>query len=165
MSYSQALEAAGAKVIEYEEFGSYQGTWMALVELNGERVIIEGSYGSCSGCDAYEAEFGYSSGKPSIEEGKFYKSGRTWDDEDECTEEEYNLSMVAYNKKLAEFGASYLLNPCDKEIIQTRLNNLLQDDWFSDEEAQGLRWALEKLNSDKNAQASVATESDSSTNS
>ena len=59
MSYELALEAAGCTVIEYVIFGSYQGEWLALVDHNGQRGVIEGSYGSCSGCDAFEAEFGW----------------------------------------------------------------------------------------------------------
>lgn len=56
MGYRQALEAAGAEIEEYKEFGSYQGTWFAVL-TNGN--IVEGAYGSCSGCDAFESEFGY----------------------------------------------------------------------------------------------------------
>ena len=37
MSYKNALKAAGAKVIEFKYFGSYQGDWVALVEYKGER--------------------------------------------------------------------------------------------------------------------------------
>ena len=59
MSYQQAIEAAGCDVIEFKEFGSYQGEWLALVIHDGEVGIIEGSYGSCPGCDAFEAEFGW----------------------------------------------------------------------------------------------------------
>jgi len=57
--YQEALEAAGAKVLEYEYFGDYQGTWIALVDYNGQRGFVEGSFGSCSGCDAFQAEFDY----------------------------------------------------------------------------------------------------------
>ena len=60
MSYQRALEAAGARIIAFEEFGSYQGTWVARVEYGGETGWVIGSYGSCSGCDAFEAEFGWS---------------------------------------------------------------------------------------------------------
>lgn len=35
MSYKKCLEIAGAKVIAYEEFGSYQGDWIAVVEYKG----------------------------------------------------------------------------------------------------------------------------------
>jgi hypothetical protein len=58
--YREALVAAGADVIDFNEFGSYQGDWWALVRYRGEVGWIHGSYGSCSGCDSFEAEFGFS---------------------------------------------------------------------------------------------------------
>lgn len=54
--YEAALEAAGATVLRFEQFGSYQGDWLAQV---GPDAYVRGSYGSCSGCDAFEAEFGF----------------------------------------------------------------------------------------------------------
>ncbi len=51
--YRQALEAAGATVLDFECFGSYQGVWIACLS-NG--WIID-YYGSCTGCDAFEATF------------------------------------------------------------------------------------------------------------
>jgi hypothetical protein len=59
MSYKTALEASGCVVHEYITTGDYQGTWYALVEYNGKVGVVSGSYGSCSGCDAFEAEFGW----------------------------------------------------------------------------------------------------------
>lgn len=79
MSYAEALEAAGAVVIEFEEFGSYQGDWWAKVRYKGVEGWVCGSYGSCSGCDAFEAEFG-------------------WDARDRDD----------YKTRLAAFGAGYL---------------------------------------------------------
>ena len=43
MSYQDALKAAGAAVLEFESFGSYQGDWVALVEYKGERGWVQGS--------------------------------------------------------------------------------------------------------------------------
>lgn len=60
MSYIAALEAAGAKVHSDEMYGSYRGAWMAHVTLpDGRSGFIIDYYGSCSGCDSYEATFGY----------------------------------------------------------------------------------------------------------
>jgi len=53
------MEAAGAVVEIFEEFGSYQGEWWAKVSYGGKIGWVNGSYGSCSGCDAFEAEFGW----------------------------------------------------------------------------------------------------------
>ena len=59
-AYEKALRAAGVEVIAFEQFGSYQGEWWAQVRFpNGEVYFVPGSFGSCSGCDAFEAEFGY----------------------------------------------------------------------------------------------------------
>ena len=57
--YEDALKAAGAKIVAFEAFGDWQGSWLALVEYNGERGWVQGSFGSCDHCDAFEAEFGF----------------------------------------------------------------------------------------------------------
>jgi hypothetical protein len=60
--YESALWATGVAVLGWEQFGSYQGDWFALILFpNGEKYFIHDYYGSCSGCDAFEAEFGYDS--------------------------------------------------------------------------------------------------------
>jgi len=79
--YREALEAAGGKILNFSEFGSRQGDWYAQVEYNGERGWIKGSYGSCSYCDSFEAEFGYDYIKENEEQ---------------------------YQSHLADFGRSYL---------------------------------------------------------
>jgi len=89
MGYSESLEAAGAKVIAYEQFGSYQGDWGAYVELNGNKYIITGSYGSCSGCDAFEAEFGYTD-KPYEHNGKYFYNY------EECSKEVFEEKNQEY---------------------------------------------------------------------
>jgi len=57
MSYKECLELAGAKVLVFENFGSYQGDWWARVNYQGKIGWIHGSFGSCSDCDAFESEF------------------------------------------------------------------------------------------------------------
>ncbi len=52
MNYKDILVKAGYPVKYYEEFGSYQGNWAAILEDGG---VILGYFGSCSGCDAYKA--------------------------------------------------------------------------------------------------------------
>ena len=97
MSYQAAMEAAGAKVLAFESFGSYQGEWFALVEVGGKRGWVSGSYGSCSGCDAFEAEVG--------------------DLDEWCDEHAYKAvggcrdcanAIEQAQVKLAEFGRGYL---------------------------------------------------------
>jgi len=46
MSYQIALEAAGAKILAFKEFGSYQGDWWAKVTYKNEMGWIKGCYGS-----------------------------------------------------------------------------------------------------------------------
>jgi hypothetical protein len=97
MSYNRALEAAGAEVLESQYFGSYQGDWLALVNYMGVRQWVHGTFGSCSYCDAFEAEF-----------DNYH--------EDRCTEHAYDEPNCAYcqvaaedyQRRLAEFGKSYL---------------------------------------------------------
>lgn len=58
--YKLALHAAGVDVLDYESFGSYQGEWWAKVKFpNDELYFVNGYFGSCSGCDSFEAEFGW----------------------------------------------------------------------------------------------------------
>ena len=83
MSYQSALIAAGANVIAFENFGDWQGSWVALVEYRGERGWVQGSFGSCEVCDAFESEFGWG-----------------FDEENE--------TEVQYQARLASFGESYL---------------------------------------------------------
>ena len=77
--YIQAMKAAGAEVLRYQYFGSYQGEWWAEVTYKGETGWVHSWFGSCSVCDAYEYTF-------------------DWDAEQDPN----------YQQKLAEFGQSYL---------------------------------------------------------
>jgi hypothetical protein len=63
MDYPDTLRAAGFVVHAYETFGSYQGDWWAKVtNPEGGDGWVHGYFGSCSGCDALEAAFGYDFG-------------------------------------------------------------------------------------------------------
>lgn len=48
------LELAGATVYQEQYFGNYQGSWFALVEYEGKRLLISYVFGSCPGCDYLE---------------------------------------------------------------------------------------------------------------
>lgn len=97
MSYKEAMEAAGAEVIAYEEFGSYQGDWWAKVLYKGEIGWVKGSFGSCCGCDAFQAEFDYAEADC---------ADHAYDHQDDCAECQQAKSK--YDKHLAEFGRGYL---------------------------------------------------------
>lgn len=73
--YEGCLEAAGAVVLEFQQFGSYQGTWYAACLYNEQLVWAEGSFGSCSGCDSYQAEFGYSIDETPVEKMAAFGKG------------------------------------------------------------------------------------------
>ena len=127
MSYQAALKAAGAVVHAFEEFGTYQGDWLASVELGGKSGIVRGSYGSCSGCDAFEGEFGYSSGV--------------------CDEHLWGYKPVgcpacqsaaeSYTERLARFGANYLNNIEDPKTVYAFFKE--QESWDSDASAV-IKW-------------------------
>ena len=139
MGYKESLEKAGAIVHAYKEIGSYQGTWGAIVEFKGKKSLVTGSFGSCSVCDAFKAEFGY--GKNIHErDGKYYDD--YWD---EISKEEFDLKTEAYNKKLADFGASYLNTLQDQQDIENRIKGFNEEDWFDREEKQLYDWALTHL--------------------
>ena len=99
MGYSTAMEAAGATVLQYESFGSYQGDWFALVVYGGKTFWVHGSYGSCSGCDAFCAEFDFGGDDNVCEAHRYDKHGDCQDCAD-CSQD--------YQRRLADFGRSYL---------------------------------------------------------
>jgi hypothetical protein len=112
MGYQEALEAAGAKVLTYRAFGSYQGDWYAKVEYQGEEGWVQGSYGSCSYCDAFEGEFGYSYG---AEDGE---------------------SEADYNERLKKFGEGYLTVITSQEEQERLLEITATGDSYWGEEAR-----------------------------
>ena len=125
MSYKKCLELAGAKVYEFDNFGSYQGDWWAKVEYQGKIGWIHGWFGSCSGCDAFQAEFGY--GSHEHEDDDYI----TYYDFPEKYKEDCPYCQDL-NKRMIEFGEKYL------------------DDLYTQEEAENK--ASENLDWDGNAQ-------------
>lgn len=125
MSYHQALEAAGADVHAFGSFGSYQGDWWALlVTADGVRGWVHGSFGSCSGCDAFAAEFDYGTS-------------------DRCSDHTYENPMPdcdqcrgaesAYQVKLADFGKDYLTPLYTQEEAEKRAAENLSWDFDAQE--------------------------------
>jgi hypothetical protein len=94
MSYEGSLEAAGARVIAFQEFGDWQGSWVALVEYQGQRGWVQGAYGSCDHCDAFQAEF-------------------DWDSDFACED---------VKDRFAQFGRSYLDDILTTEQVSSRYN-------------------------------------------
>jgi hypothetical protein len=113
MSYESALEAAGAEVLAFAQFGSYSGQWMAKVRYNGETGYIQDWYGSCSYCDAFEAEF--------------YRS--------------YDMTDEEYEKCLAEFGKRYLGTILSAQhYIDMYVKQDEQEYYLSDQDNEALDW-------------------------
>ena len=145
MGYIECIEMAGAEVLGSKFAGSYQGTWGAVVIYEGNRRLVTGAYGSCSGCDAFEAEFGWNDPETHFNENenKYYNSRWDFSPENEITKEEYDRIQEDHNRRLIEFGKSYLCNFWDKWDIENRLKNTNPDEWYDMEERELLTWALE----------------------
>lgn len=141
MGYTEALAAAGATVLDYKEFGSYQGDWAAHVEYSGTRSIVTGSFGSCSGCDSFQAVFDYYD-QPLERDGKYLDGSYR-----EITKEEYGQQLAAYNQKLADFGKPYLDNPHTIGTIESNIAALNPDSCFDSETLEMWQWALDKMKS------------------
>jgi hypothetical protein len=122
MSYSEALTAAGAEVLDFKYFGSYQGDWFALVNYQGTKQWVHGSYGSCSVCDAFESEFNYS--EEACEEHRYDHD----DTQAGCAE--CKSAHAAYQQKLVEFGRHYLNNTMTQEEAEKSAGENIE--WDSD---------------------------------
>jgi hypothetical protein len=107
--YELALKAAGAEVVCYKEFGSYQGDWLAKVNFEGETFWIRDYFGSCSVCDAFEGDVGYN-----------------WNDDPAETEK--------YREKVREFGAR-LLEPQER-LTSEAVENAVSENIAWDGNAQ-----------------------------
>jgi hypothetical protein len=132
MSYCEAMEAAGAKVLEYETFGSYQGDWWAKVVFEGKCYWVHGSYGSCSGCDSFQGHFGY---------GEHDRCGEHQYEDDDCLEvlacADCKEAPENYRKELANFGRSYLTgNEYTQEEAEKQVGP--QVEWDEDGNAEQL---------------------------
>lgn len=57
--YSIIAWANEEKLVLLQQFGSYQGEWLMLTKAPAEYKVYKGWYGSCSGCDSYEATFSW----------------------------------------------------------------------------------------------------------
>lgn len=128
MSYQDALEAAGAEVLLWHEFGSYQGDWWSKVKIDDKQAWVSGSYGSCSGCDSFQAEFGYQDGQC---EDHVYGS----DSHPEC--EACQLRAKDYHDRLESFGNDYLQNSMTQEQAEAEASKNIE--WDVEAESM-LQW-------------------------
>jgi hypothetical protein len=145
MGYSYALRTAGADVVDFKTIGSYQGTWGAIVDFQGQRSLVTGYFGSCSVCDAYESQFGHMEDDPvhDQDDDKYYAD---WTRQEEITKETYDVIIERGKKELADFGMSYLRHPMTKEDVIKRIEYYDTNDtgeWsFDSEERELYDWAI-----------------------
>jgi hypothetical protein len=124
--YQGLLERAGAKVLAFDYFGDYQGTWVAKVEHAGVVKWVIGAYGSCSGCDAFEAEFGSGYHDHGDEfhnsyDDKFPHAG--------CAE------CAAIVERMAKAGANYLTNAHTYDEALAEVERQCSDpDWVDEDD-------------------------------
>jgi len=141
MGYYEAIEAAGVKIKEYKEFGSYQGDWFAILEDN---TVVHGGYGSCSGCDSFQGEFGWDDNiKEKQSNGKYYRNNYINED-DELSEEQANIENQAYNTKLCKFGQSYIVSPETLSEITERYKKKTIEEYAWEDDREIYHWLLEK---------------------
>lgn len=57
-SYEVVAWARGQRALLFEQYGSYEGEWLLFAkdDATGDYLIYKDYYGSCSGCDSYQAE-------------------------------------------------------------------------------------------------------------
>src|SRR5574339_479039 len=120
MGYVAAFEAAGAIVHDSQWFGSYQGDVIADVTYEGKRGILVFGFGSCGGCDAFDAEF---------------DGTRCYDhynnDAADCGD------CVSYQARLVAFGRDYLNGVMTlSETLAYRERLVEQSEWDSDASEQ-----------------------------
>lgn len=116
IGYKAALEVCGAKILEYKEFGSYQGDWYAILIYNEKTLLIGGGYGSCSGCDSFQSDFSGDNVIQSYEEAF----------PEELKAEDYDVGYKLDDLK--KFGLKYLNDPLNiEDIIKEKTNDLVWD--------------------------------------
>lgn len=129
-SYEGALEAAGAVVHAFQEFGSYQGDWWARVTYEGVTGWVRGCYGSCSGCDSLQSEFDYDN-EPA-ETFEIWAERLCWRDEpqERITPEIYAEAVSAFRDRYAAFGRGYLDDILTQEQAEAQARE--SADWDSE---------------------------------
>lgn len=134
--YAEALKAAGAEVLGFEMAGGWQGNWVALLRVGGELKALTGYYGSCSGCDAYQAEFGFES-HVVVDHG----GAETWHEPEDPDHFVAGCAKCEeWRQKLAAFGAKYL---AVAKAPSTVLDTLVREaNEYEDEERRNLVKAL-----------------------
>ena len=70
-NYGELLSAGlNMELLAYQTYGSYQGDYIAILAGDNKICLYKGSYGSCSGCDWFEANSEYTSEGDEVTEEK-----------------------------------------------------------------------------------------------
>ena len=142
--YGLLLERAGATVLAFKAFGSYQGDWFAKVEwmrpgdFTPQVLWVTGAFGSCSHCDAFEAEFGYGCDC----EDRDYRT-------DECADVT-KAPCVARREAMAKAGLNYLNNAMTPAEVLAEWTRKVEGpreewEWVDEEDAQVLAFLKENM--------------------
>lgn len=133
--YANALRVAGAEVHAMHFDGDWQGQWLARVTLpDGRTGWILDYFGSCSGCDAFEAEFGWDYHVHESHDGDGRVLLASGDAEacEKCRE---------LQERLRKFGARYFPYLCttrdlleDKEWLPAKFLEILQEERLKEAE-------------------------------
>ncbi len=124
--YEGCMVLAGAKVHAFREFGSYQGDWWAKVSYGYLNGWVHGSYGSCSGCDAFKSEF-YCTDHEHADD-KYVSVSNLFKNYDKNCEE-----CVKLKDRLIDFGRGYLSYIYSQEEAEKEAS--INSDWdFNAEE-------------------------------
>lgn len=114
--YATAFRAVPGVTLEWlAEFGSYQGRMVAKIVKDGQTRYIVDYYGSCTGCDAFQAEFEYIEDNKTPEKlasfGEPYVTGAKTLDEAlaELVGSEYKSDedVEAANRILKDYGKQF----------------------------------------------------------
>lgn len=123
MGYETCMKLAGAKILAFEEFGSYQGDWWAKVDYKNNIGWVYGYFGSCSGCDSFQAEFGYDDHEHTDNKYFSHYNIKTIEDFHADCEECQDLK-----KRMIEFGESYLDVILTQEEAETEVSKNIEWD-------------------------------------
>ena len=130
MTYQDILVKAGYPVKYYEEFGSYQGNWAAILEDGG---VILGYFGSCSGCDDYKA---YKDNRDSMFSKFMNLLGQLMKNEE--------MRDAYYYPDLTQYDCEEFCRAAEYEAIYDYDELLNREKWDSDSDERA-DWLREKL--------------------
>jgi hypothetical protein len=125
MPYIEALKQAGAEVLANKRFGSYQGDWVVKLSYNGVNGWTIFGFGSCSGCDSYEARFSRVENH-AHEDNKYFSP--------DChIEEARNMSSkcqpcAVFLNELSDFGKEYLDDVMTQEEAEAKASENIEWD-------------------------------------